>query len=651
MKPKTNRFCKSPLFGYYYILAAYGVGIFFFTLFRIITLIVFYSDPAYPHEYGINLAKAFLMGLRFDTVISCYLLSLPILLIICGTIAKITKPTYYKAIHIFTTTIYIISFFTCAADIPYFKYFFTRLNASALTWMDSFSFVFKMIAEEPIFICYLLAFIVIATTYIFIMKLLRRYFLQNPLFETNRTALRIIFGVVFIGLCLLGARGRITIKSPIRVGTAYFSNNAFLNQLGLNPLFTFLNSVAESGKYKEINLIDNDTAEMIVTEQMENSEQQNPNIIRLRPDTNVVVVIMESMAAFKVGHFGEGQSLTPQLDNIIAQSLSFENAYSAGIHTYNGIYSTLFSHPALLNQHSMKKTVIPYMCGLPNNLRRIGYSTMYFTTHDDQFDNVAGFLYANDIERIISQKDYPMKEIKSTLGVPDHIMFERAIQELDNIDSSKPFFACLMTASDHNPYILPDDIPFKPKSTEISKKIIEYADWAIGNFVENAKKSQWYENTLFIFVADHGASGSSIYNMSLQYHHIPMIFYAPSQIKPQENRQIALQIDLGPTVLGMLFPDIKANNLGIDLQRQKREYAYFCSDENIGVLDGTYFLIHRISDGDEGLYQYKENDTFNYVERETTRTENMRKYAFSMIQYSFNMLKDRNTSCDKSILQ
>ncbi|MBQ2076485.1 MAG: LTA synthase family protein, partial [Bacteroidales bacterium] len=242
---------------------------------------------------------------------------------------------------------------------------------------------------------------------------------------------------------------------------------------------------------------------------------------------------------------------------------------------------------------------------------------------------------------------YPMKEIKSTLGVPDHIMFERAIQELDNIDSSKPFFACLMTASDHNPYILPDDIPFKPKSTEISKKIIEYADWAIGKFIEDAKKRQWYENTLFIFVADHGASGSSIYNMSLQYHHIPMIFYAPSQIKPQENRQIALQIDLGPTVLGMLFPDIKANNLGIDLQRQKREYAYFCSDENIGVLDSTYFLIHRISDGDEGLYQYKENDTFNYVERKATRTENMRKYAFSMIQYSFNMLKDRNTSCDK----
>ena len=645
MNSKPSRFCKSPLFGYYYLLAVYGVGILFFTLFRIITLIVFYSDPAYPHEFGINLAKAFLIGLRFDTVISCYLLSLPILLIICGEIAKIRKTAYYKAIHIFIATIYIVSFFACAADIPYFKYFFTRLNASALTWMDSFSFVFKMIAEEPIFICYLLAFLAIATIYIFIIRLLRKYFLQNPTFEPSKMALRIIFGVLFIGLCILGARGRIAIKSPIRVGTAYFSNNAFLNQLGLNPLFTFINSVAESGKYKDINLIDKVTSEKIVTEQMESSDWQNPNIIRLKTNTNVVLVLMESMAAFKVGHFGEGTSLTPNLDDIITQSLSFENAYSAGIHTYNGIYSTLFSQPAILNQHSMKKTVIPYMCGLPNNLKNLGYNTMYFTTHDDQFDNVAGFLYANDIERIISQKDYPMKEVKSTLGVPDHIMFERAIQELSSSDCREPFFACLMTASDHNPYILPDDIPFKPKSADISKKMIEYADWAIGKFIEDAKKCQWYENTLFIFVADHGASGSSIYSMSLQYHHIPMIFYAPSQIKPQENKQIALQIDLGPTILGMLFPDIKANNLGIDLQRQKREYAYFCSDENIGVLDSTYFLIHRISDGDEGLYQYKQNDTYNYIEQEASKAESMRKYAFSMIQHSFNMLKEKNTSC------
>ncbi len=214
-------------------------------------------------------------------------------------------------------------------------------------------------------------------------------------------------------------------------------------------------------------------------------------------------------------------------------------------------------------------------------------------------------------------------------------MFEKAIQELNSIDNGKPFFVCLMTASDHNPYVLPDDIPFVPKSSEMSRKMIEYADWSIGKFVSEAKGCKWFDNTLFIFVADHGASGSSIYEMSLQYHHIPLIFYAPSQIEPQENEQFALQIDLGPTVLGMLFSDVQSNNLGIDLQRKKRKYAFFSCD----------VLIHRISDGHEGLYLYNRQDTCNYITEEANKADSMRNYAFSMIQHSFNMLKNKATSC------
>ena len=188
-------------------------------------------------------------------------------------------------------------------------------------------------------------------------------------------------------------------------------------------------------------------------------------------------------------------------------------------------------------------------------------------------------------------------------------------------------------------------IPFTPKSSEMSNKMIEYADWSIGKFVREAKKCKWFENTLFIFVADHGASGSSVYEMSLQYHHIPLIFYAPSQINPQKSVHLALQIDIGPTVIGMLFPDSQSNNLGIDLQRKKRKYAFFSSDERIGVLDETYFLIHRIEDGNEGLYLYNQQDTYNHINEEENRADSMRNYAFSMIQHSFNMLKNRETLC------
>ena len=191
--------------------------------------------------------------------------------------------------------------------------------------------------------------------------------------------------------------------------------------------------------------------------------------------------------------------------------------------------STLFSQPAIPGRHSMKWTVIPKIDGMPALFHSIGYRTLYFTTHDEQFDNVAGFLYANGIGRIISQKDYPAKAVKSTLGVPDHVMFDRAIEELDK--ERQPFFACLMTASDHNPYILPDDIGWEPRSKNISEKMVEYADWAIGRFIRKAKQASWFANTLFVFVADHGSSDESLYDMPLSYHHVPLLFYCPGQIQ------------------------------------------------------------------------------------------------------------------------
>ena len=440
-------------------------------------------------------------------------------------------------------------------------------------------------------------------------------------------------------------RGRIALKSPIRVGTAYFCNDAFLNQLGLNPMFTFFNSIKESRKNKDVNLIDSATAERVYLAQMSDSTLGDSPLIQLPPNTNVVVVMMESMASCRVTHFNPAAPPTPSLDSIAAHGLSFENAYSAGIHTYNGIYSTLFSFPAVLDHHSMKKTDIPVMCGMPHHFKAHGYYTMYFTTHDDQFDNVAGFLYANDIEYVVSQKDYPADEVKSTLGVPDHVLFGHVVEELDKLPTDKPFFASVMTASYHNPFILPDDIGWKPRSEKMEDKMVEYADWSIGEFMRMAKERPWFENTLFVFVADHGVSGNSPYDMSLKYHHVPMLFYCPSQIPPQTHSQLALQIDIGPTVLGMLFPDDDNSTFGLDLQRQRRQYAFFSADDKIGVLDSARFYRYRVADANEALYFYRTEDVENHIDAERAKADAMREYGFGMIQHAFDRLKNKKTSC------
>ena len=472
---KTRNFGKR----LYYLLACYGTGMGIFSLFRLVNALVFRLQAG-PQEWDGGLAKALLTGLRFDTVISCYVLALPLLAFFIGGLLRIRSSAYYRCFHWYTVAGFLLCFLACAADIPYFNYFFTRLNVSALSWMDSFSFVVKMIVEEPRFLVFAIAFLAVAAAYVWLMQRLGRRFLKDGC-PTDRPVAEAALGLLLITCCLVGMRGRLSVKSPIRVGTAYFSNNAFLNQLGLNPVFTFLNSAKESRRNQEIRLIDSDTARRTAETELQRMDTADSDCIHLEPGTNVVLVLMESMAAHKVGHYNPDSRLTPQLDRIAAQSLCYENAYSAGIHTYNGIYSTLFSMPAVLDRHSMKQTLIPVMHGLPNVMKAKGYHTLYFTTHDEQFDNVAGFLYGNGVERIVSQKDYPAREVKSTLGVPDHVMFDRALQELDA--QQQPFFACLLTASDHNPHIFPEGISLKPQSKDLSSQMVEYADWAIGRFL------------------------------------------------------------------------------------------------------------------------------------------------------------------------
>ena len=133
---------------------------------------------------------------------------------------------------------------------------------------------------------------------------------------------------------------------------------------------------------------------------------------------------------------------------------------------------------------------------------------------------------------------------------------------------------------------------------------------------------------------------------TLSYHHVPLLFYAPGQIPPAKCRDLALQIDIGPTVTGMLFPGEANHTMGIDLQRYSRPYAYFSADDKIGVLDSLHFYRYRISDGDESFYHYTQRDPRNYIREEGAKAAEMRKYGFSMIQQACSLRENGGTGCD-----
>lgn len=585
--------------------------------------------------------QAFIMGVRFDIVSIGFVISIPtVILTIFSFFGK--KSRLFEQIYTWVLTVcFTITFGICAADIPYFDQFFDRFNITAFEWMatgDS-AFVFKMIFEEPTYILMMLP--VLACGFVF-------WFFANRIMKHSTdwesvNYVRYGISVVLLwGLVFIGMRGRLNEKSPIMVGTAYFGNNAMLNQLGLNPNFTLARSWLDSKDpaNKKVRFMPDEEAIALVQQNLgiENPDPEFPIAREIVTDSvskdyNVIVVIMESMSYNKTAHGGNTRNLTPFLDELMDKSLSFSNCYTTGTHTYCGIYTTFVSYPVIFRNQALKRIPVLQYDGIAATLQKNGYQTAYFTTHDKEFDNVAGFLSLNGVERIVSQADYPMSEVKTTLGVPDDFMFRFSMDVFDEMASNdKPFFAAMMTASDHGPFYIPDY--FEPRNEEMKYQITEYADWSLQRFIEMASEKPWFDNTLFVFVADHGAALDTDYSIPLSYFHSPLVFYMPKHLESIENECIASQMDVFPTVMGILGKSYVNNTFGIDLRKENRKYVYFMGDDKYGVLDDEWLLINKPSEEQIGLYKYVEREKKNYISEYPEIAQEMQKYGESAWQVS-----------------
>ena len=296
--------------------------------------------------------------------------------------------------------------------------------------------------------------------------------------------------------------------------------------------------------------------------------------------------------------YGDKRGLTPFLDSLAGQATCFDRFYSAGTHTNHGLYATLYGYPAMMKKNLMKGAVIPFYTGLPCILQENGYRTLFFMTHESQYDNMNGFLRSNGYDEIYAQENYPSEKVVNSFGVQDDFLYEYAIPVLTERSASvQPFFATLLSISNHPPYIIPPY--FKPHSKETEEQIVEYADWSLRKFMDEASRQPWYENTIFVFLADHGKLvGSPKSDMPLTYHHIPLIIYEPGQ-SPRKLEVLGGQIDVGPTILGMLGISYINNMFGIDLFRQNRSCILFTSDDAVSCMDRDYFYIYRPGDEQE----------------------------------------------------
>jgi len=625
-----------------YLLKVYLLGIAGFMIFRVILLVQeFHQLHFLPTDQGIWLVfKAFLMGLRFDTVVMGYILTLPFVLLTIDALANLNSKWLYRISSTLVFVGTVVALFIHASDLPFFHHFYQRVSTSIFISADkgdSGSMLSGMVFEEWRFSWPLIPFFILSGL---LFKRNNRL-LRNILYQKDDTTLSSSakwFALSALAL-FFGIWGRFSFQSNLAASEAYSSEYGFINMLGLNPAYTFTQSYVNSKTdAKNVRFMGAGEAVRNVQQYLHIPAAQEFDSPIARqvafPDTavskpNVVLVIMESMSASKMGRYGNPNHLTPFMDSLATQGMTFDSIYTAGIHTFAGVYATLFSNQVVKRKHPLDK-VVP-MAGIASNLKQHGYSTTYFTTHEKGFDNVNAFLKANDYDRIVSQDDYPADRILSALGVPDDYLYEHAVGEMDKLNQTgKPFFTAIMTGSDHGPFVIPKY--FRPKHSDPMLGVVEYVDWSVRRFLNMASKKPWFDNTIFVFLADHGTSLDKRYDMPLSYLHSPLIFYAPKLLgAPQTKTQLGSQVDVFPTIMGLLKLPYVNNTFGIDLLHEKRPFACAYADDKFAVLNTEYMYVSR-ENGVKSLYRYRTGDVKDYSAELPELTELMKTYGESIFQ-------------------
>ena len=233
----------------------------------------------------------------------------------------------------------------------------------------------------------------------------------------------------------------------------------------------------------------------------------------------------------------------------------------------------------------------------------------------------------------------------SALGViPIIFNLKKSISRLNQFNKEgKPFLATYLTVSNHGPWILPNPLPQGCiiKSKDPKTRAVEYADWSLKHFIDLASKEAWFPNTIFVFVADHGSNLHPEYEANIWYKRIPIIFYAPYIIKEERIvDNLGGQIDIFPTVMGMLNMSYVNNTLGIDLLKEKRKSIYFNYNSIVGSANDSLYYFRKKT-GEQFLYKYLTKDLTNYTTQMPNEAQYLKMNCFSFFQTSFYMIKNK----------
>ncbi len=542
------------------------------------------------------LIKIFGAGLFFDCVAFFYFVIPFALYLVLVPDRLFNHPWHRPIVHAVSFGVIASLVFNAVAEYTFFDEFGTRYNFIAVDYLVYTREVAGNIRESYPLVPILGGVLAIAIgIYLSIRKLIKRSF-----YPEGSIVQRVLAGAFFAAVPVLSF-------ALVSQSLTAVSDNRYANEIAGNGLYdlaaAFRNSELDYGRF----YVTGDQEEMLamLREQM---REKNNHFVSADPrdiarvitnpgpekKLNVIVVVEESMSAEFMHTFGFPGEYTPNLDRLAKESLLFTHAYATGTRTVRGLEAITLSVPPLPGESVVKRPGNEDLFSWGSVMREKGYDTKFIYAGYGYFDNMSYFFSHNGFS-IVDRSDFSKDEITfaTIWGACDEDLFRKTIREADkSFSARKPFFSMLMTTSNHRPYTYPDGKVEIPSGTGRSGGV-RYADYAIGRLIQEAKTKPWFRDTVFIIVADHCAASAGKTDLPVKRYEIPLLVYAPAHVTPRKVATMISQVDIAPTVLGLLNFSYTSNFLGRDVLKMdpSRERAFISTYQLLGYVQKDSLVV------------------------------------------------------------
>jgi phosphoglycerol transferase MdoB-like AlkP superfamily enzyme len=559
-----------------------------FTLFLIINFcfrIVFYF--IFEEKSSLNdIFHSLYLGFKFDARLSA------IITIITGLFLTFSRSIGSLIFFILSSVLIFIHF----TDIGHYAYLKKRINVSFLDNLENPQIAMQMMWQTYPLISITIGFLFFCSLTFFVFKRI--------------TKTRIIKGrsqipsFLFFFLLMAPVIYAKFSYYPLRWSDAYFSPQSFISQWTLNPALNFVETLNFSDqnydpeKAKEyypiikkfLNIKDNS-----YFRSFEGSENTN--------HPNVILIQLESLAADKTTLFANSLNPTPSLQKIADKSLVFKKFFTPTIATARGVWATITGlADTSLQKSSSRNPFIARQTSIFDQFEN--YEKFYFLGGSASWGNIRSIFTTNISGiKVFEEGSFQNENRVDVWGISDLDLFKNAHNEFKKLNS--PFIAYIQSAGFHRPYTIPEDndgfTPIKNITNEDLEKngfesleqlnSIYFQDFALGRFLELAKKSSYYQNTIFVIFGDHGLPttkdsiniSKGFYQHDLVLHNVPLVIHYPEKLEPQINEEAFGGLhDILPTVASIAGQSWRTDSLGRNLleQREKNQnYTFLFSWE------------------------------------------------------------------------